>query len=139
MARSSKVLIDTSCVENEPLFSLLLRDHETSDGRLSSGPERHQTTRTHITNKSGIAPRFPFEHRVSMRINSPFERDHFLKLAWRAKQNPAPFPPSFQVRASQETRTVGAIVAPGSGRSTRPSLKVACLTLFVVYPGTKAL
>ena len=70
-----------------------------------------------------------------MRSNSPFTRDHFVKLVWRAKQNPAPIPPSFQVRASQESRAICHLrTGIGQGNET---LKVACLKPFPVQPGTE--
>ena len=41
----SKVLIDTTCVKDKPLFHLLLWDHEDSDdGGLSRRSKRHQAT-----------------------------------------------------------------------------------------------
>ena len=85
----------------------------TSVSPVSLGPQRLQrwppkvarttpTTQPHVTYESGITPRFALELWVSVRSNSPFQRDRLLKLAWRAKQYPAPIPPSFKVRASQK-------------------------------------
>ena len=112
----------------KPLFPHFPRDYKNSDRGLRRRPERYETTQTHIAPKFGIILTFPFEFWVSMRSNSPFARNHFMKLAWRSKQNLAPIPPSFSVRASQESGDICYL----SGRQTRPSLKVACLTPFPV-------
>ena len=63
---------------------------------------QEEQPQSHVTYESGITPRFALELWVSVRSNSPFQRDRLLKLAWRAKQYPARIPPSFKVRASQK-------------------------------------
>ena len=41
-------------------------------------------------------PRFPFGLKVSVRSKTPFKGDRFMKLAWRAKQNPGANPSKLQ-------------------------------------------
>ena len=106
MPWSPKVLVHPAGIKNKPLFPKFLWDHKDSDGGLRRWPRRHKATQAHITSKSGVALRFPFELWVSVRNNSPFELDHCRKLAWRAEQYPAPIPPSFEVRASQKEQNL---------------------------------
>ena len=121
---------------NQKLTSVsqFLWNHKNPDGGLGRWPERHKTTQTHVTYESGITPRFPLELWVSVRSNSPFQRDRF-SLGERSKTRRQ----SLQASKSEPVKRAApsAIFEHGSGMETRPSLEVACLTPLLVYPGAE--